>query len=634
MTLRPVPARWFEVLIATEDLVKAVEALARTGDVELEVYSETTQKVSMPNLHDRFDSYDKLLRRYQAYWPRSHLRPTDTPGRPEKRLDSALEKLVNWQAEADHIIDQLEVLLREQGELALIQELFTRMPSNELDFSNIASAGPSLSVRLFVLPVDAQIEHLPPAVLSIRIVTENHIFILVVGKEDVIEAMQRDMVVQKGQVVVLPAWLKGKLQLASKQVAERLADIKREEDVLYQQLDELETRHELKEVLGDIEQLEWFITHVTDLPVSENFAWITGWTSDVSGNRISEVLEKVSVRAVVHYPPAPVGVSPPMVFNNPWWSKPFELFAKLLGVPSANEFDPSLILSIMVPLIFGYMFGDVGHGLVFFIIGLALRKTYPMLKLMMSCGLSSMAFGWVFGSVFANEQLIKPLWVHPIHEPLTVLFVPLAGGVIILLLGLLVNGVQQYWQGAIRNWLSIDAAVILMYVSIIGGIFQPTAFYLLPVGIAWYVLGNIVLSPDRAANAVLHAFGQLLESVFQLIINTISFIRVGAFALAHAGLSLAVIIMANNVDNIVLTGLILLFGNVLILVLEGLVVSIQTTRLILFEFFIRFLKGSGRMFHPLTVPKNKDQNIARRQGNDFENYRHEKQGEHRHERYR
>ena len=611
MTLRPVPARWFEVLIATEDLVKAVETLARTGDVELEVYSETTQKVSMPNLHDRFDSYDKLTRRYQSYWPKTHLRPTDTPGRPEQRLDSALEKLMDWQVDADPVIDKLEVLLREQGELVLIQELFHRMPGDELDFSNIASAGPTLSARVFVLPLDARIEHLPPAVLSIRIVTDKHIFMLVVGKEDVIESMQRDMVVQKGQVVVLPAWLNGTLQLAAKQVAERLTTIRQEEDTLYRQLETLENQHHLKEVLGDIEQLEWFITHVSDLPVSENFAWITGWTSDVSDDRIGEVLEKASVRAVVHYPPAPVGVSPPMVFNNPWWSKPFEFFAKLLGVPSANEFDPSIIVSIMVPLIFGYMFGDVGHGLVFFLTGLLLRKKYPMLKLMMSCGVSSMIFGVVFGSVFAIETLINPLWVHPIHEPLTVLFVPLAGGVLILLLGLLVNGIQQYWQGMLRNWLGIDAAVILIYLGIIAGTIEPAAFLLLPIGILWYLVGNIYLSAEQAGKAILHAAGQLLESIFQLIINTISFIRVGAFALAHAGLSLAVVIMANNAGNMLLAALILLVGNIIILVLEGLVVSIQTTRLILFEFFIRFLKGSGRMFNPLTVPKNTDQEQRR-----------------------
>ncbi|WP_455218692.1 V-type ATP synthase subunit I [Kaarinaea lacus] len=602
MTLRPVPARWFEVLVATDDLVKGVEALARTGDVELEVYSETTQRVSMPNLRDRFEDYDKLLRRYQQYWPQQQLHPSEAPGRPERRLDKALEKLANWQSEADPVIDNLETLLREQAELSLIQELFKHMPSDEIDFTHVASAGPALSVRLFVLPVNAKIQHLPPAVLSIRIATEQNIFLLVVGKEDVVEAMQRDMVVQKGQVIIVPAWLKGKLQVATQQVAERQVEIKRQADAIFAALGELEKKHSLHEVLGDIEQLEWFITHVTDLPVSENFAWITGWTSDVSENRINDVLQKESVRAVVHYPPAPVGVSPPMVFHNPWWSRPFEFFAKLLGVPAADEFDPSILLSFIVPLIFGYMFGDVGHGLVFFIAGLLLSKRYPLLRILIGCGLSAMIFGWVFGSVFANEHLITPLWVNPIQEPLTVLMVPLAGGVVILLLGLLANGIQQFWQGEFRQWLFIDAAVIVMYISVIGSVFNSMIGVMFPLGVLWYITGNIVLADESVGKAVGHAIGQLVESVLQLLINTISFIRVGAFALAHAGLSLAVFIMANTVANPLFSALIFIVGNIVILVLEGLVVSIQTTRLVLFEFFIRFLKGTGRMFNPLTVP--------------------------------
>lgn len=603
MSMRPVPARWFEVLIATEDLVKAVEALARTGDVELEMYSETTQRVSMPNLRDRFANYDRLLRRYQDYWPKQSLRASEQPGRPEARLDAALEKLAVWQDEADPTIEKLEALLREQDELQLVQEFLTNMPSDVLEFSRVAGAGPTLTARLFVLPVNAKIEHLPPAVLSIRVITEQHVFLLVVGKEDTVDAMQRDMVVQKAQTIVIPAWLQGNLQLATQQVKERQAAISQETDTLYSELNELAQKHHLHEVLGDIQQLEWFITHVSDLPVSENFAWITGWTSDVSENRINDVLQKENMRGVVHYPPAPVGVRPPMVFQNPWWSRPFELFAKLLGVPAANEFDPSILLSVMVPLIFGYMFGDVGQGFVLLAAGLLLFRRWPLLKLFISCGLSSMLFGWVFGSVFASEHIIQPLWVNPIHQPLTVLFVPLAGGVVILLIGLLVNGIQQFWQGAVKQWLSIDAAVIVMYLGVIGSTLDSRIGYAVPLGVVWYLAGNVVLTSESYGAALGHAVGQLLESVLQLIINTISFIRVGAFALAHAGLSLAVIIMSNAIENTFFSILILVVGNLIILVLEGLVVSIQTTRLVLFEFFIRFLKGTGRMFHPLTVPQ-------------------------------
>jgi V/A-type H+-transporting ATPase subunit I len=65
---------------------------------------------------------------------------------------------------------------------------------------------------------------------------------------------------------------------------------------------------------------------------------------------------------------------------------------------------------------------------------------------------------------------------------------------------------------------------------------------------------------------------------------------------------MAFIIMANATDNPAAAFMVLLLGNLVVIMLEGLVVTIQTTRLILFEFFIRFLRGSGRMFRPLAAP--------------------------------
>jgi V/A-type H+-transporting ATPase subunit I len=96
--------------------------------------------------------------------------------------------------------------------------------------------------------------------------------------------------------------------------------------------------------------------------------------------------------------------------------------------------------------------------------------------------------------------------------------------------------------------------------------------------------------------------GELLERGAQVLINTLSFARVGAFALAHAGLSSAIVALMHASDSIVVRGLVLVAGNLVVLVLEALIVSIQTTRLVLFEFFARFLVAEGRIFHPLPTP--------------------------------
>ena len=602
MSLRPRPARWFEILVARDDLICAVDVLAHTGSVQLETHSEVSRRITIPDLRERFEDFNRLQRRYQHYWPTEDLHPTDIPGQPGKRLNQAITVLTNWQQNADPLIEELERLKVEKRELTQLYNMLQHGRMDQMDFRFIANAGPVLAARLFVLPVSAHLAHLPPAVLSIRVATDEQVYVLVLGKVNDVNAMQRDLTAVKGRAIAVPNWVEGNPSEASEQISRRLADIGIQTTALEKQLVELCERFKLTEVLGDIKQLEWFITHVSDLPVSENFAWITGWTNKLNNDQLTPLLERSSIRTVVHYPPAPVDLQPPMVMQNPWWIKPFELFANMLGMPARNEADPSVLLALIVPLIFGYMFGDVGHGLIVLLIGLFLQRRWPLFRIFIGCGLASVVFGFVFGSVFGFENVIKPLWVSPIEEPLTVLLTPLLGGIIILLLGLTLNGFQAYWRGEIGRWLSIEAAVMVLYVGALFSAFDSRALYIVGFAIIWYFTGSAFTVKTQRTRQMFIALGQLVESLFQLIINTISFVRVGAFALAHAGLSLTVIILSESTTNIVIAAIIFILGTILILVLEGLVVLIQTTRLVLFEFFIRFLRGTGRLFQPLTAP--------------------------------
>ena len=121
------------------------------------------------------------------------------------------------------------------------------------------------------------------------------------------------------------------------------------------------------------------------------------------------------------------------------------------------------------------------------------------------------------------------------------------------------------------------------------------------VGAAWFIIGAAALTPTGRLPAMIQAAGEFLDQGLRLLVNTVSFARIGAFALAHAGLSVAIIEMA-QASGRVGYWIVLVVGNVMVIVLEGVVVSIQTTRLLLFEFFIRFLTGAGRGFKPLPPP--------------------------------
>ncbi|MBD3648729.1 MAG: ATPase, partial [Pseudomonadales bacterium] len=121
-------------------------------------------------------------------------------------------------------------------------------------------------------------------------------------------------------------------------------------------------------------------------------------------------------------------------------------------------------------------------------------------------------------------------------------------------------------------------------------------------GIVWYLAGSLWSERTRGVSALGPAAGELFEYGLQLVVNTVSFIRVGAFALAHAGLGATVFSLATSSESVITTILVLFIGNIMIIALEGLVVSVQTTRLLLFEFFIRFMKAGGRPFRPLVPP--------------------------------
>ena len=152
----------------------------------------------------------------------------------------------------------------------------------------------------------------------------------------------------------------------------------------------------------------------------------------------------------------------------------------------------------------------------------------------------------------------------------------------------------------------------MTYAGLLAAFREPLAAWLIPVGAAWFIAGAALAAPQPRLAALGTAIQEYVEVVLQLFVNTISFVRVGAFALAHAGLSAAVIGMADATGSLSARLVVLVLGNALIIGLEGLVVSIQTTRLVLFEFFIRFLRASGRRFLPLPGPDETDHGSERR----------------------
>jgi V/A-type H+-transporting ATPase subunit I len=372
-------------------------------------------------------------------------------------------------------------------------------------------------------------------------------------------------------------------------------------------LDELNVRSRVAALRWLLERHLWLTRTLADARRGERFVWLSGWVPQARLSELSRGLDARGIPFLLNTASPGVHGRPPVQLENPAWVRQFEPFVRGFGVPESDEVDPSPVLAISTPLMFGYMFGDVGHGIVLILLGIWLRRRVPVLGLLVPAGVSSALFGLLFGSVFCDEHVLTPLWTSPLQQPLLILVVPLAFGALLILLSLLFDAMQAFWQDRGEDWWLRRLPVVLAYCGLIAAPLDHRGVALSAVAIVW----SIGWETQRGARtsgfpglltAPLKAGIELLETLMQLLINTLSFTRLGAFALAHAGLGTAVVILGAMPDNPWFKWAILIAGNVLVVALEGLVVSIQTTRLVMFEFFRRFLLGHGRPFQPLTAP--------------------------------
>jgi len=602
MGIRPAAASWFEILTPREQLTRALRCLAKTGAVELQCHSQTTSPAMLPDLSRGLEEFGELARSYGDWWPRPEPQPVETADEPAAQLAHALEAVRAWAGDAAPVIAELQGTRRMLGDLETLADAFSLEDEQLPNLHQLAAAGPYLEGRLYVLPAEATIQQAPPSVLLQRVETETRRYLFAVGQRSQMVSLDEQMNALRARPLPLPEWLPPEPGGAREAVGARVREARDVDAGLVQKLETVHRKHDLADALGRLHLLEWYVSHVPELPTTEHFAWITGWTSDLQAETLETELKQKDLHCLLRLGEPPPDVDPPVVLRNPRWARQFELFAGLLGMPGREDVDPSRIVALMAPLMFGYMFGDVGQGAVLLVAGLLLRKKLPALGLLVPGGISAIIFGFVFGSVFANEHLIAPLWLHPIEQPVPVLAASLIFGVFVVSMGLTLDAMQFHWRGEQVKFWGARLGLSMTYFGLLAAFWNSASLWLALLGAAWFILGAGLTERERFGAAIGDAAIEFAELVLQMAVNTISFVRVGAFALAHAGLSAAVMGMAAGVDAMAGKLAVLVFGNALIIGLEGLVVGIQTTRLVLFEFFIRFLRSSGRRFRPLPSP--------------------------------
>ncbi|TYQ17694.1 UNVERIFIED_CONTAM: V/A-type H+-transporting ATPase subunit I [Acetivibrio alkalicellulosi] len=349
--------------------------------------------------------------------------------------------------------------------------------------------------------------------------------------------------------------------------------------------------------------------------------YILGWIPKKELDALTPIFEGYSnISFIVEDPDIVNNAKPPTELKNNSIFRPFESLVKMYGLPSYNEIDPTTFVAITYFIMFGIMFGDVGQGLVLFLLGfILLKKKLPLGGVIIGAGLSSILFGFVYGSVFGFEHWIHPLWAAPMENTDQLLVFGVVVGVLFMSSSMIlniINGIKSKnltrvlfdkngLAGFVFYWLVI---AFVLYFFNTGKVFISIGFIvlclLLPL-IAIFLkepVENYIhkrsLLPQNKSGFFVETFFELFETVMSFISNTISFIRLSAFALNHAGLFLAVLMLAGMTQGV---GSIIeiILGNILIIALEGLIVGIQALRLEYYELFGRFFTGGGRVYQPL-----------------------------------
>lgn len=286
----------------------------------------------------------------------------------------------------------------------------------------------------------------------------------------------------------------------------------------------------------------------------------------------------------------------------------------MYGTTDYSELNPTLVVAATTPLLFGMMFGDVGHGLMLVLAALLLRRWLRRWVVAgISCGIAAILFGMLYGSVFGMEHWMPALWLRPMEEPFRILEMALWMGVGYVLLSSLLKTANLFHQ---RQWLAAwiglqglaGAAFYLGGVLTIRALYVGEAFPQMATsaclaGLLLAALHTVLELRRHGRAAGMELASEVFHTLLSLFTNTLSFLRLAAFALAHAALSLATFLVMDALPASTLGWLgrsvVFLCGTAVILVLDGLAVGIQTIRLQFYEGLARYYRGEGRVFRPL-----------------------------------
>lgn len=372
--------------------------------------------------------------------------------------------------------------------------------------------------------------------------------------------------------------------------------------------------------------------------VNDKF-YVVGFVPHSESDRFMELFSELESVSVVLQPADIHGkLEPPIKLKNNKFTQPFSMFVEMYGLPSYNGINPTTFVAVTYTLLFGIMFGDLGQGLVLAIAGALLWKfkKFALGPILTRVGISGAIFGLLYGSVFGYEELLDPMYeamgitflpFKIMHNVTTILVGAIAIGVLIMLISIMINIVvgiknRQYEEALFGNngiaGLVFFGSILAGAVGTLMGVKMFTPAYvvfliILPVvamflrePLTYWVKGKKYTMESGMTDFIASNFFEVFEFLLGYATNTLSFVRIGGFVLSHASMMLVVMALANQVSAAA-APIVVIFGNIFVMGIEGLLVGIQTLRLEFYEIFSRFYSGGGKPFTPVKI--NYDETI-------------------------
>ncbi len=386
-----------------------------------------------------------------------------------------------------------------------------------------------------------------------------------------------------------------------------------------------------------------------------------GWVAEKELSNIEKALEDFPEVVLEYDEPSEEMKNIPVVPATNPLTRSYQNIVALYGLPSAKEVDPTIFLIFTFSIFFGVMFGDVGHGLIFLVIGLTgvlarglKRSVRLMFLLVLMMGITSSIMGFIFGEAF-GVHLVELLGIRehgdhtPVHlfgaeypflspvEDLVEIFnLTLIVGALHIILGITIRLINQIKHKEYAEILEETTPQVFLYAAILyflsslgilnlgidptgkGFILVALVSVIIGVGLTLFGQGIVsILFKEKRQNILRSFLGgvgmgllHLLETFSSLISNTVSYGRILAMLIAHAVFLSVINALAGQVGFILWKILILIIGNIFVLALEGLLVFIQTLRLHFYEFFSKFYEGSGIQHKPIFV-FNKEMDLSK-----------------------